>query len=147
MNGRLAPFAVSVLMVAAPAVAHHSTAMFDNQNPATLTGTVKEYLWRNPHSMLVLDVQRVANQKGEVESALAGVWHVELHSTGILLRRGWTKDFFKPGDTVTVTGGRMMDGSRMIRLDRGTKSDGTKFYGDDFSPEATGNNLGAKPSP
>ena len=144
MHRRVVLLAVSVAVLSIPAVAHHSTAMFDSKNPATLTGTVKEYLWRNPHSMLVLDVQRVTNGKGEVEQALAGEWQVELHSTGILLRRGWTKAFFKAGETVTVTGGRMADGSRMIRLDRGTKADGAKFYGDDFSPEATGNNLGAQ---
>ena len=141
MHTRDVVLAVSVVVLSIPAAAHHSTAMFDRGNPATLTGTVKEYLWRNPHSMLVLDVQRVTNGKGEAEAALAGVWQVELHSTGILLRRGWTKDFFTVGETVTVTGGRMADGSRMIRLDRGTKTDGSKFYGDDFSPEATGNNL------
>jgi hypothetical protein len=40
-----------------------------------------------------------------------------------------------------VTGGRMRDGSRMIRLFNGSKADGTAFYGDDFSPKATGHNL------
>jgi len=40
-----------------------------------------------------------------------------------------------------VNGGRMLDGSKMMRLDDGVKADGSKFYGDDFRPETTGNNL------
>ena len=39
---------------------------------------------------------------------------------------------------MTVTGGRMRDGSKMIRLFNGKKADGTAFYGDDFRPESTG---------
>ena len=58
-----------------------------------------------------------------------------------MMRRGFTKDYFKPGDKVTVTGGRMKDGSKMIRLFNGKKADGTPFYGDDFRPESTGNNV------
>jgi len=127
--------------VVLPVLAHHSTAMFDRNNPVTLSGTVKAFEWTNPHSHLVLVAKEVKNRKGERENSQEEEWRVELHSTAILLRRGWTKTFFKPGDTITVNGGRMQDGSKMMRLDDGVKSDGTKFYGDDFRPETTGNNL------
>lgn len=123
------------------AFGHHSTAMFDSNNPVTLTGTVKAFEWTNPHSHLVLVANEVRNRKGERENSREEEWRVELHSTAILVRRGWTKAFFKPGETITVNGGRMLDGSRMMRLDDGVKADGTKFYGDDFRPETTGNNL------
>ena len=53
----------------------------------------------------------------------------------------WTRYPFKPGENINVTGGRMLDGTKMIRPVNGAKADGTKFYGDDFRPEATGNNL------
>ena len=124
-----------------PAFGHHSTAMFDRNNPVTLIGTVKAFEWTNPHSHLVLVANEVRNRKGERENSQQEEWRVELHSTAILLRRGWTKTFFKPGDTITVNGGRMLDGSKMMRLDDGVKADGSKFYGDDFRPETTGNNL------
>ena len=125
----------------ATAAAHHSIAMFDNQNPTTLTGTVEEFIWANPHGHLVVAVKERRNGKGEVENTAPEQWYVELHSTGIMLRRGWTRTFFKPGENITVTGGRMLDGTKMIRLVNGVKADGTKFYGDDFRPESTGNNL------
>ena len=32
--------------------AHHSFAMFDPANPKTITGTVKEFEWTNPHVVL-----------------------------------------------------------------------------------------------
>jgi hypothetical protein len=54
-----------------------------------------------------------------------------------MLRRGYTKDYFKEGDKVTVVGGQMKDGTHMMRLLRGNKPDGTKFYGDDFAPGTT----------
>jgi hypothetical protein len=124
-----------------PAFAHHSTAMFDRNNPVTLRGTVKVFEWTNPHSHLVLIANEVRNRKGERENSQEEEWRVELHSTAILLRRGWTKTFFKAGDTIMVNGGRMFDGSKLMRLDDGVKADGSKFYGDDFRPETTGNNL------
>jgi hypothetical protein len=141
MQRFLASLAIMLAVLMTKTVAHHSIAMFDNLNPTTLTGTVKEFIWINPHGRLVIDVKERRNGKGEVESTTPEEWSVELHSTGIMLRRGWTRTFFKPGDTITVTGGRMVDGTKMIRLVNGVKADGTKFYGDDFRPEATGNNL------
>jgi hypothetical protein len=137
---RLALAALGCLVACAGAMAHHSIAMFDDNKPAVLTGTVQAYYWRNPHAMLVIDVDTVQNGKGEAEPDQVGVWSIELHSTAIMMRRGFTKDYFKPGDKVTVTGGRMRDGSKMIRLFNGKKADGTAFYGDDFRPESTGNN-------
>src|SRR5438034_11451221 len=101
------------MVLALSAFGHHSTAIFDSKNPVTLKGTVKAFEWVNPHSHLVLVASEVRNRKGERENSGEEEWRVELHSTAILLRRGWTKAFFKPGDVITVTGGRMMDGSKM----------------------------------
>ena len=104
--------------------------MYNMGTPTTFEGTVKSFDWINPHSLLHIEV---VNSEGKPEE-----WAVEIHSIAIMIRRGYTKDFFKPGDKVTVVGGAMKDGSHMMRLLRGTKPDGTKFYGDDFSPSATG---------
>jgi hypothetical protein len=98
--------------------------------PTTVVGAVKAFDWVNPHVYLHLDV---LNSEGKLEE-----WLVEIHSPAIMLRRGYTKDYFKPGEKLTVVGGAMKDGSHMMRLLRGSKAEGTKFYGDDFSPGATG---------
>jgi hypothetical protein len=123
-------FVLFVAVWAPLALGHHSTSMFNMGAPATMEGTVKSFDWMNPHSLLHLEVP---NSEGKPEE-----WVVEIHSIAIMVRRGYTKDYFKPGDKITVVGGQMKDGSHMMRLLRGTKADGTKFYGDDFSPSATG---------
>jgi uncharacterized protein DUF6152 len=40
--------AVTVAAFAAPALGHHSFAMFDADKTITLKGTVKEFEWTNP---------------------------------------------------------------------------------------------------
>ena len=45
----------AVTLAAAPAFAHHSFAMFDNQKNVTLDGTVKEFQWTNPHAWILLN--------------------------------------------------------------------------------------------
>ena len=141
MQRSLALLAIMLAVFTATAAAHHSIAMFDNQNPTTLTGTVKEFIWANPHGHLVIDVKERRNDKGQVENTTPEEWESSSTARAIMLRRGWTRTFFKSGENITVTGGRMLDGTKMIRLVNGVKADGTKFYGDDFRPEATGNNL------
>lgn len=106
--------------------AHHSTAMFDMAHPITLTGTVAVFAWANPHSYLRIDVK---NDAGEIER-----WEVETHAISLLSRKGWTRNSFKAGDVVTVTGGRLRDGGKTMRLLRGTRAaDNWQFFGDDFS--------------
>ena len=115
----------AVLVASISAFAHHSTAMFDMRNPITLTGTIKSFDWANPHCFFHLEI---SSADGTME-----LWDVETHSISLLARKGWTRTSFKPGETITVTGGRMRNGAKMIRLLRGTAaSDGWKFFGDDF---------------
>ena len=60
----IAPLAAAMALgVASPALSHHSHAMFDHSKPATGAGTVKEFVFRNPHVYLYLDVK---NDRGEV---------------------------------------------------------------------------------
>ena len=49
-----AVLALGVAAAGAPALAHHSFAMFDYNNRITLTGTVVSFQWTNPHAMLHL---------------------------------------------------------------------------------------------
>ena len=46
----------AAVLIAAPAVAHHSAAMFDSAKEVTLQGTVKEFQFTNPHSWIQLNV-------------------------------------------------------------------------------------------
>jgi hypothetical protein len=95
--------AVALLAAATPAVAHHSYAEFDTNAKLTLSGTVKEFQWTNPHSwMLVM----VPSAKGEEEQ-----WAVELNSVSLLAARGWKPKTVVPGDKVEITFHPMKNGS------------------------------------
>ena len=83
--------------------AHHSFAAFDTSAEKTISGTVKQFDWTNPHTWIWVDV---ANQKGSVDT-----YGFEGMSPNYLARRGWTKTTVKPGDTITVTYRPMRDGS------------------------------------
>lgn len=77
-----------------PAWAHHSMAGFDRTKTVTITGTVKEFKWANPHSWIEMEVP---DNKGGVV-----VWDVEMTSPAVLIRAGWKSSVMKPGDKVTV---------------------------------------------
>jgi hypothetical protein len=97
--------AVTVAAFAAPAVAHHSFAMFDRDKTVTLEGMVKEFEWTNPHSWLRFTVN-------DEKSGKPIVWAVELSSPSRLITMGMHADSVKPGDAVSVTFHPMKDGSR-----------------------------------
>ena len=98
----LALAAVLLALPAGSAQSHHSFAMFDTQQQVTLSGTVREFQWTNPHSWLQLEV---AGEERAVE------YSIELGSPNTMSRRGWRRTSFRPGDEVTVTMNPMRDGS------------------------------------
>jgi hypothetical protein len=101
---RLRPIALLLaLAVAAPLVAHHSTAMYDMQNPVTVTGVVKRFEWTNPHAFVFLEVK---DQQGN-----AVEWEVEMMSLNHLRGYGWTRSTVKPGDVISCTGGAAKSGA------------------------------------
>ena len=97
--------AIAVAAFTAPAIAHHSFAMFDDTKTVTLSGTVKEFEWVNPHSWLRVTVN-------DEKTGKAAVWALELSSPSRLVTMGMHADSVKPGDTVSVTFHPMKDGTR-----------------------------------
>jgi hypothetical protein len=88
--------ALGLMTVAGPAAAHHSFAMYDSTKLVTITGTVKDFQWTNPHA--ILWVYSAPDKNGATE-----LWSFELStSPGPLSRLGWTKHSINPGDKVAV---------------------------------------------
>jgi hypothetical protein len=80
----------------APVVdAHHSTAIYDSDNPIELAGTVVEWQFVNPHCFIILEVVDAAGVKK--------VWSLEGGNTAGLFRRGWTPNTLKAGDNIMIT--------------------------------------------
>ena len=90
-------------LAAQSALAHHSAAMFDPEKVKELTGTVKEFQWKNPHVWIQVYVQNGAGGKEE--------WSIEGGGPNSLSRQGWRPTSFKPGDVVTIKVNPMKDGS------------------------------------
>lgn len=123
--------AIAAALFVAPAFAHHSFAMFDADKTITLTGTVKEFEWTNPHAWLRIMVNDQASGKA-VQYAL------EMGSPGQQARVGWKPDSVKPGDKVTVTIHPLKDGSRGGQFITAMLPSGTMLGNGGQKPSATG---------
>ena len=93
----------SLVLLATPLSAHHSTAMYEMANPTTISGTVKRFEWTNPHAFIYLDVK---DDKGN-----AVEWEIELMSLNHLRSYGWVRTTVKPGEVITCTGGAAKSGA------------------------------------
>ena len=102
---------------AVSALAHHSEAMFDPDKVVTLTGTVQEFQFVNPHSWLFV---LVADDKG-----IETLWGFETASPSSLMRAGIKKNSVLPGEVVTVRAHPLRDGRPAGQWLAVTKSDGT----------------------
>lgn len=96
----LSLIAVAAVLSGTPAQAHHSFAMFDMQNQLSLTGTVREFQFNNPHCFIQLVV--AGDQPVE--------WSVEMGAPAHLIRQGWNAGTLKPGDKITVVINPLHDG-------------------------------------
>ena len=90
------------LGIVSPALPHHSHAMFDHDTRLAVSGTVTEYVFRNPHAFLYVDVE---GENGET----VNYW-VELSNLPNMIRRGIGRATFRPGDAVTVRLHPLKDG-------------------------------------
>ena len=115
-RARLLLFAAAILAAGGSMSAHHSWPV-DFGHETTVKGTVTEYNWGNPHVMIGLDA-RDAN--GGTEK-----WNVGGPSTTRMAANGWDKDSLKPGDVITGTGYRFMDGQKILRLQKIVMPDGS----------------------
>jgi DNA/RNA endonuclease YhcR with UshA esterase domain len=108
-----------LLLAAAPAFAHHSTAQYDLTNPVTVKGVVERLEWTAPHAYLYIDVK---NEQGQAEQ-----WVVEIDSPSFLKQNGWTSTTVKPGDIITCTGGRAKSGATTMRCTTVRLANGEKL--------------------
>lgn len=101
---------------ALPAYAHHSEAMFASDREVSLTGTVKEFQYTNPHSYIQIVVPR---EGGQVQ------WNIETDSSLALDRAGIEPTTLQPGEKVTVRAHPLKSGRPGGSLIDVTKADGT----------------------
>lgn len=100
--------------------AHHSFAMFDHEKMITVTGTLTEFEYTNPHCWL--HVAAVDSMTGRTVE-----WAFEMGSVGQVAQQGWKADTVKPGDKISIEAHPMKDGSRGGQYQGAKLSDGRTF--------------------
>ena len=85
---------IGLLTGSVPVFAHHGNASYGNAKQLTVKGTVTQWVWLNPHTLLKIDVK---DDAGQVVN-----WVVEWSAPSSLINFGINKQTFKPGDEVTV---------------------------------------------
>jgi hypothetical protein len=112
---------LALVLAAVPVLAHHSfDAEYDRKKPITLTGTVTKVEWTNPHARFYVDVK---DKNGVVVN-----WDFELGPPNSLMRRGWTRNSLKAGDSITVTGFLSKFSSTNGNATTVTLTDGRKVF-------------------
>ncbi|HZP33042.1 MAG TPA: DUF6152 family protein [Candidatus Acidoferrales bacterium] len=102
------------LLVCAPLFAHHGFAgRYDEDHPVTVSGTVVELQFMNPHSFIIFENKDAA---GKTER-----WQAELGSANLLAREGWTRATLKAGDHITIIGPQNKNGSADLNLSHESK--------------------------
>lgn len=102
--------------------AHHSfPAAYVVDEEITLRGTLVAFMFRNPHSFVHL---AVTDENGETLT-----YAIEWGATGFLLKQGISRETFKAGEEVIVTGnpGRIPEDRRLRMRYIERVSDGFKW--------------------
>jgi hypothetical protein len=100
---------VCLVTVSVPLWAHHGTGVaYVRDKEVTLKGTVTEWFWANPHCGLLFDV---TDDTGQVVH-----WGAELGNPHSLSEAGFSREVFKPGDKLTVTGHPAKSGAPRLEL-------------------------------
>src|SRR5688500_11262330 len=108
----------AALMVSLPLqlFAHHGAAIYDQSKTVTVTGTVTQFRFANPH---VLIFAAVVGADGKTVE-----WSGELTSPTRLARGEeeggvkWSREIIKPGDRITLSGNPARNGAPALVLQR-----------------------------
>lgn len=113
----LQPLLAFILLPLGVAHAHHSGNMFDPTRVVSLTGTVREFQWTNPHCYIQLLVR---NERGVEED-----WSIEMGAPQHVRGAGFTRTTVKPGDRISVTIHPLRNGDKGGEIMTVTTASGT----------------------
>ena len=105
-------------------LAHHSFgATYDSSKSVQIEGVVKEFVWRNPHSFLRVDV---TDKEGVTKT-----WALEWGSINQLASANLTRTTLRPGDKLVISGEPARDQSspRLLIVSMKRPADGWSWQG------------------
>ena len=116
--------AVVMTLGASGTFAHHAaSATYVHGKSVRIEGTLKEFIWRNPHSFMKVEAP---DEKGDTQ-----LWVIEGAAPTQFSEKGVTRNSLRPGDHVIITGqpGRVTGDHRMLLQKIERPSDGWKWEG------------------
>jgi hypothetical protein len=108
MNIKSLVVAIAAVCSSTAAYAHHSFALFDRTKLTTLSGTVREWKWANPHTWLMVVVGKA---NGTTED-----WSLVGSSPNMMIRWGWNAADVKVGDKLMIDIYPAIDGQHIGSL-------------------------------
>ena len=109
---------LAFIMTATPLSAHHRWPV-NRSELVTVSGTVIDFVWANPHPIITLEVRS--------EDGVTEEWRIGGPALNRMEANGWTGSTVTPGDTITGSGYQFSDGQKIVRLERVTLADGTEI--------------------
>lgn len=88
-------FTGAFVVAGGAAWAHHSFAMFDQEHPVDMVGTVHEFKFTSPHTFIIIEIKQ--------QDGSAQLWSLEGGAPSALVRDGWSSKTLKPGDELQLT--------------------------------------------
>ncbi|HET7609249.1 MAG TPA: DUF6152 family protein [Gammaproteobacteria bacterium] len=127
MRSKIGLMLTAAMFAAGPVSAHHGAGVFEPEKKVTVSGTVTDFQFVNPHVLVYLTVK--GGDGKEVQ------WGGELTSPNRLARDEravkWHKEILKPGDAITVTGHPARNGAPMMDILKIVDAHGTVLIDDE----------------
>ena len=111
--------ALAILAFSTPVLAHHGSAAYDNAMLTTLTGTISDFQFIQPHPLIYLDVK---DANGSVTK-----WYVEMTAPNHLVHYGWNGHKLHSGQQIKVTGHAARNGDKVLNLRQIWDADGKEI--------------------
>lgn len=103
---------LAIAMLSGTVSAHHgASVVYDLEKSITVSGTVTKFMFVNPHVLIFFNVTGPDGKTVE--------WSAGLTSPNRLARTdSWSRDSFKPGDEITVTGNPARSGAPSLWVEK-----------------------------
>ena len=110
---------LALLVLCASVFGHHGASAYDNSTLTTLTGTITDFQFIQPHPLIFLDVKDAG---GTVTK-----WYVEMTAPNHLVHYGWNGHKLHAGQMIKVTGHVAKNGTKVLNLRQIYDADGKEI--------------------
>jgi len=104
---------------AVPVSAHHGASAYDNSALTTLSGTITDFQFIQPHPLIFLDVK---DANGNITK-----WFVEMTAPNHLIHYGWSGHKLHAGQMIKVSGQAAKNGTKVLNLRHIYDADGKEI--------------------